>query len=438
VPAQRPVATDAARAVSGSDHRVVVRGARAGPAGRIARCARCRYPGSVSPVSVPPGSVSRGPDQAGHADGAGAGSRPHPITAARTHRTSGRCAPAAGARPAAAGCHRRPPGRTPRRCGRRRTPRPVRVVRAQRVPQHRPVGVRARQAGHERLPARARVRGAEDAAAVAGGHPVGVGFDREDVGGVAVPRVCGGGETGRGGQTRAEVRPVRAVVVAVVHAPVVSRIQPVRGCRIPCDLGDTPPELRAGSGRNTADTPASEGAQLFPPSVVRNTPLAETATVTARGSRGSVTAVCRHSPPPPDEQALAGHGEQYPGHAGHSHIIVARTLRPHDARVCILPLTVTTVMMSSQVAAAARSVRYDEASGSYPDAPARPADDGVCRATGGRSRPITRPGRTRCPEAGATVGPGGRAGARPDQTVPGRARARMPVTSAESGSVPKQ
>ncbi len=432
MPAQRPVSTDAARAVSGSDHRVVVRGARAGPAGRIVRCARCRYPGSVSPVSVPPGSVSRGPDQAGHADGAGAGSRPHPITAARTHRTSGRCA---------AGCCRL----SPSSAGAYTSPL--------RSPKDTPAGPRrpctARPAAPSRRGPRAagRPRAAPDSCprpwcggrgSGGRGHPVGVGFDREDVGGVAVPRVCGGGETGRGGQARAEVRPVRAVVVAVVHAPVVSRIQPVRGCRIPCDLGDTPPELRAGSGRNTADTPASEGAQLFPPSVVRNTPLAETATVTARGSRGSVTAVCRHSPPPPDEQALAGHGEQYPGHAGHFHIIVARTLRPHDARVCILPLTVTTVMMSSQVAAAARSVRYDEASGSYPDAPARPADDGVCRATGGRSRPITRPGRTRCPEAGATVGPGGRAGARPDQTVPGRARARMPVTSAESGSVPKQ
>lgn len=42
-----------------------------------------------------------------------------------------------------------------------------------------------------------------------------------------------------------------------------------------------------------------DGSQLAPPSLVRNTPAVETATVTASGSRGSVITVCRPSPPPP-------------------------------------------------------------------------------------------------------------------------------------------
>ncbi len=46
---------------------------------------------------------------------------------------------------------------------------------------------------------------------------------------------------------------------------------PNRGCR---------------SGRNTADTPSFDGSQLAPPSTVRNTPAADTATVTTSGSRG--------------------------------------------------------------------------------------------------------------------------------------------------------
>ncbi len=41
-----------------------------------------------------------------------------------------------------------------------------------------------------------------------------------------------------------------------------------------------------------------------PPSLVRNTPAVDTATVTASGSAGSVSTVCRPSPPPPGIQAL--------------------------------------------------------------------------------------------------------------------------------------
>lgn len=59
------------------------------------------------------------------------------------------------------------------------------------------------------------------------------------------------------------------------------------------------PNSGFGSGRNTAETPELDGAQLAPPSSVRNTPAVETATVTAFGSRASVSTVCRPSPPPP-------------------------------------------------------------------------------------------------------------------------------------------
>ncbi len=56
--------------------------------------------------------------------------------------------------------------------------------------------------------------------------------------------VGGRREAERGRQALADVRPVRARVVAPVHAPVVLQIQPVRGRRILCDLVHALPELR--------------------------------------------------------------------------------------------------------------------------------------------------------------------------------------------------